>query len=84
MDPSFRDIVVLGGILLGFVLALLKRPWWSAPLIVGAVAMFNLSKRDWSLLTSEPVWLFIGVTFYSVPALIGWGVGRLFRMLYAK
>ena len=79
-----RDVWLIGGGGLGLVLALFKRPWWSVPLLVSIVTLFMMSAKEWASVAEEPVWLIHGILFYSLPALIGWVVGRLLHGLAGK
>jgi hypothetical protein len=77
VEVSPQDVWGIGGLLLGFVLAMLKRPWWFVPLVVSILTACLMPGKEWALVAKEPAWLFVGIGFYSLPALFGWLFGRM-------
>ena len=67
-------LVILG---LGLLLGLFNKPWWSVVLAVGLAILVGSFDQTLHSRASEPAWLVMGLSFYCLPGLAGWLLGRL-------
>ena len=67
-------LVILG---LGLLLGLFNKPWWSVVLAVGLAILVESFDQTLHSRASEPAWLVMGLSFYCLPGLAGWLLGRL-------
>jgi uncharacterized membrane protein YkgB len=67
-------LVILG---LGLLLGLFKKPYWSVGLAVGVTMVVGSFDQTLQTVASEPAWVLMGLSLYSLPGLAGWLIGRL-------
>jgi hypothetical protein len=67
-------LVILG---LGLLLGLFNKPWWSVGLAVGLAILVGSFDQTLHSRAPEPAWLVMGLSFYCLPGLAGWLLGRL-------
>ncbi|MBA4335880.1 MAG: hypothetical protein C0420_13645 [Methylobacterium sp.] len=71
------EVIVLVILGLGLLLGLFNKPWWSVGLAVGLAILVGSFDQTLHTLASEPAWVLMGLSFYGLPGLAGWLLGRL-------